>query len=277
MAEPLTRHQSGRNALIRVAAGHTRLWYGLVGFALFFLALEWFTRLGLVSPRFLPPASRVAARAGILLTDAEFLGYIAETLRAWAAGLGLSALIGIPAGILIGSSHFLYQGTRGIIEFLRPIPSVALVPLGVLLLGNSLEMKAFVVVMGALWPILFNTIYGMHETDPMRVQTAKVFGYGRVATLAKISLPGALPFIYTGVRVAAAIALILAISAEILAGGAGGLGSWMLLMGLSGGAAEQVYAGTFLAGVLGWLINALLVQGEKRLVSWHAAMQGIGQ
>src|SRR6266498_3982971 len=181
---------------------------------------EAITRLELVDPRYLPRASTVLARLVELLGQAEFLTAVAATLQAWAIGLAIAVAAAVPAGILLGSSRRCYQATRALVEFLRPIPSVALIPLAILLFGQGLQLKTSLIAYASFWPLLFNTVYGVQDVDPIAKDTARSFGLGRLAVLGRVTLPAASPFIATGVRVASAIALILALSTELLAGAA---------------------------------------------------------
>ena len=144
-----------------------------------------------------------------------------------------------------------------IIEFLRPIPSVALIPLAILIYGRGTEMKVSLVVFACVWPILFNTIYGMHAVDPVAADTARVFGLGRLQTAARVHLRSASPFIFTGIKIAAGIAVILAVSAELLAGGSEGIGIRML-ESASVGDQLTVYAITIVAGLLGLVLVGVL-------------------
>jgi NitT/TauT family transport system permease protein len=247
---------------------------GLIGVAVLFVALESLTRAELVNPTYLPPASSVLLTTGQILLDARFLGNVGGTLAAWAIGMAIAMAIAIPLGLLLGSSWRSYLATATAIEFLRPIPSVALIPLAILLRGRGLDMKVMLVVYASLWPILFNTIYGIREVDPIARDTARAYGFGRLAILWKVSLRSASPFIYTGVRISAAIALILAISVELIAGGGLGIGTWMLANSQTGVPREFLYAGIVVTGLLGLAINSFLVAGEGRLFAWHQRVRG---
>jgi NitT/TauT family transport system permease protein len=252
------------------SAGRTRrVARGATGLAILFLLAELVTRLEIVDPTYLPPASTVLVATGRVLIDPEFLGHVAATLAAWAIGLGLAVTIAVPIGVILGSSWRSYLASTAAIEFLRPIPSVALIPLAILLLGRGLDMKVLLVAYASVWPILFNTIYGVRGVDPLARDTGRAFGLGRAAVLWRIALPSASPFIATGVRVSASIALILAISAELIAGGTQGLGVWMLANSQTGVPRELLYAGIVVAGLLGLGLNALLATGERRLFAWH--------
>jgi NitT/TauT family transport system permease protein len=135
-------------------------------------------------------------------------------------------------------------------------------------------MKVILIVYAAVWPILFNTIYGMREVDPLSRETARAYGLGRTAILWRISLPAASPFISTGIRISAAIALILAISAELIAGGGLGIGTWMIANSETGVPRELLYAGIVVTGLIGLLMNAAMVAGERRLFAWHPRVRG---
>ena len=182
-------------------------------------------------------------------------------------GLGLAALIAIPAGIVIGSSRLLYRSLRAVIEFLRPIPSVALIPLAVLIYGSGLESKVFLATFAATWPLLMQTLYGVQDVDPVATDTARSFGFGRASRLLRVTLPSAIPYIATGVRISAAVALILCVTAELVIGAAG-LGREINLA-RQGGAVDLMYALIIATGLLGWALNAVFARGERRVLHWH--------
>jgi NitT/TauT family transport system permease protein len=187
-------------------------------------------------------------------------------------------VLGVLAGLLLGGVPGLGTAVRPALEFLRPIPSVALIPLVSLILGAGLPTEATLIVYAAVWPVLFNTLYGLQDVDPVPRETLRVFGFGRAAVLWLVSLPAAAPFIATGVRLAAAVALILAVGTEILAGFGQGLGVFIAQAQQVPDGTTDVLAGTVWAGGLGLLSNALLVRGERRLFRWHvAARSGAGR
>ena len=247
----------------------TRPVRGLIGGVVLFALLELATRAELVNPTYLPPASTILVTCARILADPEFLASVGGTLLAWAVGMSAAMAIAIPLGLVLGSSRRSYLAATAAIELLRPIPSVALIPLVILLLGRGLDMKVVLIAYASVWPILFNTIYGMREVDPVARDTARAFGLGRAAILWRVSLPTASPFIYTGIRIAAGIALILAISAELIAGGGPGIGTWMIANAETGVPRELLYAAIVVSGLIGLGINALLVAGERRLFAWH--------
>jgi NitT/TauT family transport system permease protein len=240
-----------------------------LGIFIFFLILEFVTSLELVPPIYLPRASTVIRRMVELLQDPRFLKHVLATLHAWAVGLALAILISVPIGILIGTSELAYKMSSPLIEFMRPIPSVALIPLGILLWGQGFSMKIILVAYATTWPILFNTVYGVHDVDPIAVQTARCFGLKQAAILRRINLPSAAPFIFTGIRISASIGLIVVIAAELLASADSGIGSFILFVSSSGGQMDSVLAGAAIAGIIGAMINSALGLIDRRFFAWR--------
>jgi NitT/TauT family transport system permease protein len=231
-------------------------------------------RAGIVHRDFLPPASTILGRAVSLAGDGYFLTNLWSTIKAWAIGLAIAVGGGVPLGLLLGSVPMLNTAVRAVVEFLRPIPSVALIPLVSLILGSGQTTEVTLIVYAAAWPVLFNTIYGLQDVDPVAKETMRTFGFGRLAVIWRVSLPSAAPFIATGVRLAAAIALILAVGTEILSGFGQGLGTFIAQAQQSIDGTKDVLAGTVWTGALGLLVNVVLVQGERRLFRWHHAQTG---
>jgi NitT/TauT family transport system permease protein len=248
---------------------------GLVGLLGFLVLWEVFSRSGIVREQFLPPASTVLGTLLRLAGDRGFLADVVATVLAWAIALGIAVLVAVPLGLLLGSVPAVRVATRAIVEFLRPIPSVALIPLVVVVLGTGPETKISLAVYASIWPLLFNTIYAMGEIDPLQTETARVFGLSRARTLCTVSLPHAAPFVMTGVRIAAAIALVLIISTELLAGGNAGIGQFIFLAGSGGGRMDVVLAGTVVVGLIGFAANAGLERAQRRWLGWDAHAQDL--
>jgi NitT/TauT family transport system permease protein len=229
----------------------------VAGIVAFFLVLEFITSLGLVPAIYLPRASTVVERMAELLVDPKFLKQVAATLEAWAVGLALATVISVPLGLLIGTSEIAYKMTSPVIEFMRPIPSVALIPLAILLWGQGFSMKIILVAYATTWPILFNTVYGVLDVDPIAVQTARCFGLKQRAILWRICFPTAAPLVFTGIRISASIGLVVVIGSDIL------------FVSLNGGHMDSVLAGAAIAGIVGVLINILLGTIDRRLFAWR--------
>ena len=243
--------------------------YGALGVVGTVAALELLTRGEVVASRHFPPPSATFRTLGGLLDSAEFWGDVGSTLQGWGAGLALAFAIAVPLGVTIGSSAVLYRALRVPIEFLRPIPSVALIPLVILVYGSGFESKLFLVVFGASWPLLIQTIYGMQDADPLALDTARAFGLGPVARFARVTLPGAAPYIATGLRISSSVALVLAVTAELVIG-ADGLGRSISLAQESA-AVELMFALVVVTGIVGWLLSSAVAGAERRVLHWHTA------
>jgi ABC-type nitrate/sulfonate/bicarbonate transport system permease component len=228
---------------------------------------ELLTRTGVLDESQFPPMTETVGELFTLIGTGKFWSAVGNTMQGWALGLGLAVLLAIPTGIAIGSSSWLYRAARVPIEFLRPIPSVALIPLAVLIYGTGLESKVFLAVFASFWPLFIQTLYGVRDVDPVATDTARSFGLGRLERLYRITLPSAVPYIATGVRISSAVALILAVTAELVIGSAG-LGR-EINIARSGGALEPMYALIIATGLIGWMLNIAATRGERRVLHWH--------
>ena len=245
---------------------------GLVGILGFLGTWELVARLELIDPRYFPPASEVLTVAVQNLGDPRFWEAVQRTMTGWALGLVIAAVAALVLGMVIGSSRFLREATHSTIEFLRPIPSVAWIPLAVLLFGTSLRSTLLLVVYAAFWQILIQVLYGVGDVDPVAGDTARSFGLSRRSRIRYVVWPTALPYVMTGLRLGAAVALILAVTAELVIGG-GGLGQRIALT-QSGGAVAQMYALVLATGLIGVAINLLMRALERRVLSWHVSVRG---
>jgi ABC-type nitrate/sulfonate/bicarbonate transport system permease component len=255
------RRARGGNALL-----------GVLGFATFLGVLEVVPRSGLVSAAFLPPFSRISAALVDLLDDPAFWTAAGDTIRGWFLGLAIAVILGVVVGFFIGTMPVLREFTASTIEFLRPIPSVALIPLAVLVFGTDLRSVLLLVVYASFWQVLVQVLYGVQDVDPVARDTARAFGLGRWARIRYVTWPTALPYVLTGVRLAAAVALILAITAELVIG-APGLGN-EIGTAQSGGAVATMYALVIVTGLLGVAVNVLARRLERWLLSWHPSIRG---
>lgn len=246
---------------------------GALGGVLVVLVLaELLTRLDILPSRFLPPPSVVFTTLLGQLGTAEAWWAILDTLRGWAIGLGLAVVIAVPLGLLLGSSELAYRATRPIVEFLRPVPSVALIPLVFLLFGRNLgDGKIFLATFAAIWPLLIQTIYGVRNVLPTQLDTARSFQIRRRDIALRVVLPSAVPYLATGIRIASTVALILVLTGEIVIN-AGGIGE-QINLAREGGAVAVMYAFVVLSGVLGLLLNALFAWLERRVLKWHPSQR----
>jgi ABC-type nitrate/sulfonate/bicarbonate transport system permease component len=224
-------------------------------------------RIGALPDDHFPPMSLILAALGSELADAGFWTAAWHTLEGWALGLGIAAAAAVPLGIMIGSFRPLYRSARVLIEFLRPVPSVALIPLAILIYGTGLESKVFLAAFASFWQLIIQTLYGVQDVDPVATDTARSFGLRPLHRLVYVTLPSAVPYIATGFRIASAVALILSVTAELIIGAAG-LGE-EINVAHAGGSVDLMYALIIATGLLGWLLNSLFVRMERRVLHWH--------
>ena len=255
----------------KAGKGAAKQLLGILGIIGFLATWELIPRLGLIDERFLPPASEVIAALVVDFGLTAFWVAVGETMKAWFLGLLMAVAAAVLLGFIIGSSDFLRKATNSTIEFLRPIPSVALIPLAVLLFGVKIESSLLLIVYASFWQVLIQVLYGVADVDMVANNTARTYGLGRMARIRYVVFPTALPYLMTGVRLAAAVALVLAITAELVIGSPG-LGREIALA-QSGGAISGMYALVLATGLIGVLINMLMRQIEKRILGWHSSIR----
>ena len=245
---------------------------GAAGIIVFLALWELSSRIGLVNPRFFPPASDVLVQLFVEFGSADFWTAVGQTMTSWAIGLAISAAAAIVIGFVIGGSTFLRRATHTTIEFLRPIPSVALIPLAVLLFGVSIESSLMLVIYASFWQILIQVLYGTADVDSVAMDTAKSYGLGWWARVRHVVWPTTLPYLITGLRLAAAVALVLAITAELVIG-TEGLGK-QIALNQSGGSIVPMYALVVATGLIGVVINIGMRLIERRALRWHSSVRG---
>jgi NitT/TauT family transport system permease protein len=241
---------------------------GLTGLACFVALWELACRTRLLDPTFIPPPSQVASAIGGLLADADFRADLVATVLAWLIATLLAVAIAVPAGLLLGSVPVLRTATSVVVEFLRPVPSVTLIPLVLVAFGEGAQTKIILATFASVWPILFNVVYGLHEVEPLFVATARTYRTGRLRTVLTVRLPYVAPFVLTGIRLSAAICLVVTVSTEFLTNSGIGFGSYIVLNGEETGDMAMVIGGVVLAGILGCFVNALLQGAHNRWFGW---------
>ncbi len=244
---------------------------GLIGLCALAGVLELLPRVGLVSPRYLPPFSEMMRALYAEARTDTFWSALADTVQSWVLGLAIAMVLGVVVGLVIGSVPVLRSLTASTIEFLRPIPSVALIPLAVLLFGTRMQSALLLIVYASFWQVLIQVLYGVRDVDPVVADTARSYRFGPMSMLRHVVWPTALPYIITGLRLAATVALVLAITAELVIGNPG-LGK-EIAVAQSSGAFAAMYALVIVTGVLGVLVNVLARMLERRVLSWHPSLR----
>jgi len=182
-------------------------------------------------------------------------------------GFGLSVLIAVPLGIMMGHSRRVFNLLDPAIELLRPLPATAILPLAILFLGIGSAEKIFIVFFSCVRIIVVNAMYGARSVDLVLLETARSYGYSGFQLVRRIIIPAALPQVMTGIRISVPIAIVVIVAAEMLAGDKG-LG---FFTGLSQRtyATSEMYSGVFLLCIIGYVLNGLIQIIEGRLLGYH--------
>ncbi|QEW01122.1 ABC transporter permease [Microbacterium caowuchunii] len=245
---------------------------GIVGILVFLAIWEIASQTGLVNPTYLPPPTVVIPHLFQIATFPDFWLAVGDTMLAWGLGMLIALVLACVLGVIIGLSPFLRRATNSTVEFLRPIPSVALIPLAVLLFGIRIESTLLLVVYAAFWQIFIQVLYGVADVDQVAMSTGRSYGFSKWQRIRDIIFPTALPYLMTGIRLASAIALILAITAQLIIG-TPGLGREIAFAQNAGNYATM-YALSIATGLLGVLINIGARAMERRLLAWHTSVRG---
>jgi ABC-type nitrate/sulfonate/bicarbonate transport system permease component len=259
---------------INSAAKYTRWLGGAVGILALAALWEAAPRLGLINRSFFPPLSVVLLQLAYLAATAEFWGYLVSTARTWALGLVVATLAGVVMGLVIGLTPGARKFTHSTIEFLRPIPSVALIPGVILLFGSRYQSGVVLITYAAFWQVLLQMLYGLNDIDSVARDTSRSFRFSRFGFVRHVAWPTLLPFLFTGLRLAAAMALVLAVTAEMVIGSQG-IGRGIVVAQASNATAEA-YAFVLVAGLMGVAINMAARVLERRLLKWHPAVRHAG-
>jgi sulfonate transport system permease protein len=222
----------------------------------------------LISPVYLPGPDRAFAALvhGLTRSDlgAKLIGTIEHMIEGWLA----ASIVGVALGALIGSSRQARAFIAPTLEFLRPLPASAIIPVAIAIFGLSPAMALGVIAFGAIWPMLLATVHGFAAVEPRLYEVAKALRLTRAEVILKIALPSATPDVLAGLRLGLTVALILAVVCEMIAG-LNGLGNWVLLAARMFRSAD-LFAGVILLGAVGFVGALALNIAERRLLAWRA-------
>lgn len=242
-------------------------WLGVLPLLLLAAALESAGRAGALNVALTPLSSAVLHRLGEILAGGALWEPLAQTTALLFAAYAIASVVAIVTGLVVGRSQFAYHLLEPTLELLRPLPKPALLPPLMLLLGIGAAMKITIVGLAVFFPVFINTVQGVRGVDPVMVDVGRTFRLGRTALIARIVLPAALPLIFTGLRIALGLGLIVVVIAEMLAG-TGGLGYLVIDMQRMFRVVDM-YAWLIILAVYGYGLNSLFLLAERRLLRWH--------
>lgn len=241
---------------------------GLTFIAAWIALLEVAARSGWTNRAFSPVPSEVGGRLWSVLASPALPDAIGATVGLLAAGYLLACVIGVLCGLIMGYSRGVHALLEPTLELLRPIPKPALLPPLILLLGLGAPMKIAIVFLGALFPVLINTIQGVRTVDPVLVDVARTFRCGALRTIFTVMLPASLPMVLAGMRVSLGLGLILVVLAEMLAG-SHGLGA-QLVDAQRAFRVHDMYAWTVVLALVGLALALGFDALERRLIFWSS-------
>lgn len=250
------RQGSGRYGLLL-----WQLWLPVVAFV-----LVWVISAGSTSFYF-PPASRVAE---VTVNTWFWEGIRTEmvpSLVRLVIGYGLAVVVGVALGVALGILRPLESATRPVVETVRAVPGVALLPIAMMFFGTGEVMKITMIAFISLWPIFLNTVEGVRSIDPTLTSVVRVYRLSPFATFRFVYLPAALPQIFAGARIALAIAVAVMVAVEMF-GTPGGLGYFIRNAQQTFRIAEM-WSGLLMLGIFGYLLNIAFRLLEHRVLRWN--------
>ncbi len=229
---------------------------------------QWLSYLGLLRPTLLPSPLTITQTGWDLLKTGELEKHLVISLIRVFQGFLIGAGLGLILGLALGLSEKLRQATQLLTEFLRPIPTIAWVPILILWMGIDEGSKITVIAIGSFWPVFLNTIQGVRQTDPHYLEVARVLEKPRWVLLTRVVLPSALPSIFTGFRIGMGIAWASVVGAELIAASSG-IG-FMILYAREVSQPDVVLVGVAAIGLTGLAIDTLLQKLESALLKWNS-------
>ncbi len=184
------------------------------------------------------------------------------------AGFAAASILGIPLGLLMGLYPKLYNRTRAIIEPVRFIPPIAWIPVAIVLLVGF-SRYAFIIWLGAFFPIFITTLLSVTRVNPIHVNVAKVCGASRSFIIRKIVIPSVLPDISTGMRVGLGIAWMCIVAAEMIGGEMVGIGR-LILKYAELQRMGEIIVGMLAIGIIGFIMNEIFIIIERRVFRWRS-------
>lgn len=230
------------------------------------VAWELLVRSRLLDARFFPAPSAVLKTLVTLITSGRLLSDIGISLIRLAAGFALGAISGLTLGLVMGVSRFVRAAIKPLVGVIYPIPKIAILPLVMLIFGLGEPSKYVIVAIGVFFLVLLNTMAGVMNIDKIYFEVGQNFGARRFDILISIAIRGALPLIFTGLRLAWGTGLLLIVAAEFVSSRSGiGFLIWNAWQTF---AVKEMYAGLLTISALGLVSFAIFDVIERRLVPW---------
>jgi len=251
--------------LMRAALDSRVLGYGVV--ALILAAWQVLSLFGWGDIHLFPSIATIAGSLLQLSTSLELVHHVVDSLYRILVGFVMGSAAGYLLGFVCGLSTRVYELLEMSVEFLRPIPSVILIPIAILFLGIGNTLNVAIIAWACSWPVFVNTMDGVRSVDQILLNTARMLGLNKWAIIREVTLPASLPQVLTGLRVGLGIAVAVGVITEMVVS-ATGIGSFILGSSLSFRVPEM-YAGVVTIGLLGYLLNRAFFIIERRALKWN--------
>ncbi len=222
--------------------------------------------LGLVSPLFLPPPSRVLDSGWGMVQNGEIWHHLAASLGRIGLGFSTGALVGVTLGVILGISSLADDCLSPVISATYPIPKIAIFPLLILWLGIGEMSKVAVIALGVFFPVVISVRAGVRDVDTTLIKAAVSMGSGRVDVIRKVILPAALPMIFAGLKLGVGIALLLVVTAEMIAADSG-IG-FLILSSADLMQTARLLFGIVVLSMMGLTFSGLLDALQRFVVRW---------
>jgi ABC-type nitrate/sulfonate/bicarbonate transport system permease component len=217
--------------------------------------------------RQLPSLPDLVSAVGRLLVDPNFWQATGYTAGVAAVGLVLAVVIGATVGALLSLHRNAFGSAHFVIDFLRAIPNIALLPVGLLIIGPNPRMEVTLILLTATFPVLLQVYFAIRNLDPKMLETARSFRLTRMQRVVFIVAPAVSPAVATSVRLAATLSVLIAVGSELLATGSG-LG-YMVAQAQVNDQIPRLYSLILIIGLLAVALNAGLESAERHLLAWH--------
>ncbi len=237
------------------------------------LLWQWITVNGLVKPILLPSPVQVLDAFVVMVNNGELAVHLGTSIIRVLAGFALAALLGVGLGMTLGLFPFMFELLYGLIQLIRPIPPLAWLPLAILWFGIEEGSKIFIIILGSFFPIFTNVLDGIRQTDHKFVELSRVLEVPRGKFVTQVVIPGALPFILTGLRIGLGYAWMCVLAAELSAG-MKGIG-YMLSDARALAQTDRVLVGMLSIGVIGKIMDSILRTLESKIIRWRESFTGV--
>lgn len=224
------------------------------------------------NPSIIPTPHKIKVQFVKIVSDGSLWKHILTSFQRVIYGYLIGAVAGIGLGIAIGLFSKVNQAFILLIGILRPIPPIACIPLFILALGIGEPSKIALIVVGAFWPCLLNTISGIQQTNKKLVEVAEIFGKSKLVILKDIVLPSALPSIFTGLRLGISTAWSCVVAAEMIASSVG-IG-YLIMYAREMSKPALLFIGILAIGVVGLILDLLMQYLQHVIIYWEREKSG---